>query len=225
MVGVGYGKGVDLPEGSVRWIAVSDAQVRIETAAPWLLDARDAVEYQAGTLPGTTHLAQNSLMFESRSGHVQRTLDDILADASRDIILFANTAGVGGMTAGRDLWVLAFLHELGVPCSRMMRLEGGFNNWQDAGRAVEVPCRPDALEVQESLEPLLVAAGLPHLFPLLDASGETLASCAALAALPRSAMLEYLTRLKIGLNDRQRLAGVLAKAYRDGAFGNATPAG
>jgi hypothetical protein len=229
MVVVGYGKGVDLPEGSMRWISASNAQVRIESAGcscrtpprPWLLDARDAAEYQAGTLPGSTHLAQTSLMLAHRSDSVQCALDEILADESRDCKLFANTAGIGGMTAGRDLWVLAFLNELGVPCSRLMQLQGGFNG--EAGRPVEMPCRPNALAVQGSLESLLAAASMSHLFPILDAAGETLASCAVLASQPRSTVLEHMKRLDMGLADRQRLAGVQARAGRDGAFGNSIP--
>ena len=50
-------------------------------------------------------------------------------------VLFANTAGRHGMTAGRDVWVMAFLREIGVPLERMARLEGGLNGWRAAGDA------------------------------------------------------------------------------------------
>jgi len=225
MGGVSYGKGVDLPEGSVRWISGFDTHTRIAGGGrPWLLDARDSAEHYAGTLPGATSLAQNMLMLQ-RNERVQMVLDAILADESREIILFANTAGVGGLLAGRDLWVMAFLHELGVPFGRMARLDGGFYGWCDASLPVEMPRRPDTLDVQSSLESLLVVTGLPHVQSQLSAAGETLQSCAALSAKPRAEVLEHLKELGLELADRAKLAGVLAKASREGAFGDIASSG
>lgn len=228
MVGVGYGKGADLPEASVRWVSAAEVWAQMEASgsssrAPLLLlDARDTTEFEAGTLPGATSLAQNALMFErEKDPRVRSILESVLADASREVVLFANTAGTGGMVAGRDVWVMAFFHELGVPLDRMARLQGGLNGWRQASLPVELPSRAGALGLHNSLEALLSAAGVPQHFARLDAAGETLPSCAVLVAQGRAAMLNRFSALGLGLADRHKLAGIFSKAVREGAFGEA----
>eukprot|EP00967_Tisochrysis_lutea_P002392 scaffold2986_cov30-Tisochrysis_lutea.AAC.2 len=157
-------------------------------------------------------------MHEQTSDRVRSIVDELRSDPLKQIVLFANTAGVGGMVAGRDLWVMAWLNEVGIPLSRMARLGGGFNGWRDDGHEVTIPQRLDSLDTYVSLDSLLSAVGLSHLIQSLNAAGETWQSCAALAAEPRVAVLNHFKLLGIPIADRQKLAGVLARARREGAF-------
>ena len=117
MVGVSYGKNATLPDEQVRWLTPEEIEQRVEKGERIrFFDARDVMEDNMGSLPGAESLAQSSLMFAKQD--VQPILDDLLANFSTYdvLIFFANTAGPNsGITSGRDVYVMAYLHELGVP--------------------------------------------------------------------------------------------------------------
>ena len=160
MVGVGYGKGVGLPEERVRWLSPADVEAKqLAGGNVRFFDARDDHEWREGSVPGAESLPQTSLMF--MRDRVQPLLDDLLSGASGadELVFFANTAGRGdGMTSGRDVYVMAFLLELGLPLERMARLEGGLNGWSKSGRPTPAPASPGREHV-DTLEALLGFAG------------------------------------------------------------------
>jgi hypothetical protein len=114
MVGVGYGKGAPIDEGKVRWVTPEELDgLRAGGASLRILDARDDTEFQAGTIPGAMSCGQTAIMFTT--GQVKPLLDEVVAGPEGErIVLFANTAGPNtGMTAGREVYVMSYLHELG----------------------------------------------------------------------------------------------------------------
>ncbi len=216
MVGVGYGKGVGLPEDQVRWHTPEEIEAKQQRGERLrFFDARDDNEYAAGTLPGAEHLAQSSLMFKRDA--IQPLLDDLLSGAggADDLIFFANTAGKGnGMTAGRDVYVMAFLLELGLPLERMSRLAGGLHGWQASGRPTPAPSS-GSTEAVDGWDGLLATASLPHLRPSLEATA--LSECVSkLVHESRPALLAHLKEAGLGLADRQALCNAIAKAIREG---------
>jgi len=159
---------------------------------------------------------QTAIMFTT--GQVKPLLDEVVAGPEGErIVLFANTAGPNtGMTAGREVYVMSYLHELGVPMEKMARLSGGFFGWQKSGRPVEMPGAAAARV--DDLESFLADAQLAHLEPTL--ANETLRGLADDAVANRTAFLQRLKELGVSkLTDRQGLANALSKARRNGAFG------
>ena len=220
MVGVSYGKNATLPDEQVRWLTPEEIEQRVEKGERIrFFDARDVMEYNTGSLPGAESLAQSSLMFAKQD--VQPILDDLLANFSTYdvLIFFANTAGPNsGITSGRDVYVMAYLHELGVPLERMARLAGGLSGWASSGR----PTPPSGALGSNSdarlpsLQAMLDLASLNHLQePLAELTLEAAAE-ACLAS--RTAFLATL-KDEYGVSklaERQALCKALQKAVRDG---------
>ena len=125
--------------------------------------------------------------------------------------MFANTGGKTGPAAGRDLYVLNFLAEVGgVGVERMVRLEGGLNGWRNAGFEVGPPPKPPPAA---SLGALLEEAGLTHLSePLATRSLEGLA--ATFADGGRTKLLDELKEIGLGLKDRQGVANAVSRAVK-----------
>ena len=74
MVGVGYGKGAKVDEKAVRWLSPDEVEGR---AGLCLVDARDAQEHAAASIPGALSLAQTDLMFKREAK--QQLIDELLA--------------------------------------------------------------------------------------------------------------------------------------------------
>ena len=219
MVGVGYGKGASVDESQVRWATPEELELRRSSAEKlWLLDARDQAEHELGTIPGAISLAQTDLMFRRHA--LQGTIDEIIS--ANDVILFANTAGPNsGITAGRDVWVMAFLHELGKPMAQMARLRGGFRGWQDAGMPVEFP-GPAQAPLPKTVDELLTCHGLVHLQQEL--AGESLQQLVERCRCSRPDFLQWLKELGIqGVAQRQQVANALAKEVRRGLLDDFSP--
>ena len=115
MVGVGYGKGAEVDESKVRWISPEELEdLRARNIPLRILDARDEEEFKQGSVPGAISMAQTSIMFAMAK--VKVIIDQLVAGPDDEqIVMFANTAGPNsGMTAGREVYVMAYLHELGA---------------------------------------------------------------------------------------------------------------
>jgi rhodanese-related sulfurtransferase len=213
MVGVGYGKGASLPEEDVRWLTPAEIETRQQAGERLrLFDARDEHEYAAGSLPGAESLSQTNLMFNR--ANVQPLVDELLTGGgAHDLVFFANTAGPNtGMTSGREVYVMAYLLEVGLPLKRMARLSGGLRGWADSGRPT--PCGVAVADTRtlDGLDALLEQADLSRLRG--DALARiTLEEC---AALERPALLNTLKELGLPLADRQALCNAIAKAKREG---------
>jgi rhodanese-related sulfurtransferase len=199
MVGVSYGKGASLPEQEVRWLAPEDVEaLQQKGLTVRLFDARDRKEWELGSIPGAELLPQTGLMFTRNE--YQPLIDGLLSsatDSAVEHVFFANTAGEGnGMTAGRDVFVMAFLRELGVPLERMARLKGGYHGWKASGRPCPLPLVADG-PVADGLESFLEQAGLMRLHNSLS-SGLTLSACTGALAESRAALLNLLKELGLG---------------------------
>jgi hypothetical protein len=226
MAGVSYGKGAPVDEAQVRWLTPEDIDERIASGARLrLIDARDKdKEFCQGSLPGAISLGQTDLMFNRES---YSTLIDELVRGSDEIVLFANTGGPNtGMTSGRDVAVLYFLFEMGVPYARMARLTGGLRGWADSGRPTPVPPRGGAgLNISGGLAAFLCSIQLDHLAePLLSGGERDLAGLAALLASDRGAFLQRMKDVGVTkLPERQKLANAIARASREGAVSAMSP--
>jgi hypothetical protein len=115
-----------------------------------------------------------------------------------ELIFFANTAGEGnGMTAGRDVYVMAYLLEVGVPLRRMARLKQGFHGWKASGRPVVQPLNASpSVPLSDGLPGFLELSGMGHLAePLVTLSLE---SCAKALEDGRPALLDLLKERGLG---------------------------
>lgn len=215
MVGVGYGKGASLPEELVRWHTPDEIDEKLRRGEKLrFFDARDQKEFEAGTLPGAEALAQTAVMFMRET--IQPLIDDLLngAGGAHDLVFFANTAGKGnGMTAGRDVYVMAYLQELGLPLERMSRLAGGLDGWSKSGRPTPSPSHGCG-DTLDGWDALLAHAELTRLRPMLEAI--SLESCTAQLQVARTALLNNLKDHGLTLPDRQALCNAIAKAVREG---------
>jgi len=232
MVGVGYGKGIG--EDEERWLTPEEIEAKQQRGERLrFFDARHESEYAAGTLPGAESLAQTAIMFNRDA--IRTLIDDLLSGAggASDLVFFANTGGAGGsMSAGRDVYVIAFLRRLGLPLARMSRLSGGLRGWHASGRPTPKPStrsrwRPGErsfLPVDEWDGLLGTAALSPlreRLRPLLDdrscCVGTTLSACVSIFSKEqRPALLSHLKDAGLALADRQMLCNVIAKAITNG---------
>lgn len=232
MVGVGYGKGIG--EDEERWLTPEEIEAKQQRGERLrFFDARHESEYAAGTLPGAESLAQTAIMFNRDA--IRTLIDDLLSGAggASDLIFFANTGGAGGsMSAGRDVYVIAFLRRLGLPLARMSRLSGGLRGWHASGRPTPKPStrsrwRPGErsfLPVDEWDGLLGTAALSPlreRLRPLLDdrscCVGTTLSACVSIFSKEqRPGLLSHLKDAGLALADRQVLCNVIAKAITNG---------
>lgn len=213
--GATYGAAADFNRFSqceIRWISVHELKRRLGGSDIAAFDVRDAHDFGAGTIPGAQHLPQGEIFLD-----VQRMKSRLLAAASfgnrGDVVLFANTGGVEGPGASRDLYVLNVLtlEEFGaVPVERILRLEGGLNAWKAAGFELAAPPAPKAAE---TLEALLAEAALSHVAELLGQHNlESLQQ--VLGSAGRASLLDLLKELGITLPDRQRLTNAVARAVR-----------
>lgn len=218
MAGISYGKGAALPEGSERWLSPDEIDEGVAAGKRYrFFDARDQKEVdEIGTIPGAEALAQSTLMFMLQQ--VQPLIDALLAGdyQADELVFFANTAGISGMSAGRELYVMAYLHEVGVPIERMARLAGGFHGWRDSGRPVQSSFgAPGGAFV--GLDAFLAQANLGHLAALLGGGERTLRGCAEALEASRPGFLNELKALGVSaLADRQALCNALGKARREG---------
>ena len=220
MVGVSYGKGATLQDDAVRWLTPEEVEERLERHEKIrLFDARDEKEYEDGSLPGAESLAQSSLMFTK--DRLQPLLDDLVSNHSTfdDLVFFANTAGPNaGMTAGREVFIMCYLQELGVPLASMARLSGGLHGWKATGRPTPPSGRAatDAQQAVSGLPAFLESTSLGHLQESLAALTLEAAAAACLAS-----RTDFLAALKdeYGLSklpERQALCKALQKAVREG---------
>ena len=219
--GATYGASADFnkfPLEQIRW-------AKPEQLHEWLhdgkrkvipIDVRDAEHYCVETIPGARNLAQGTLVMFWET--LKKELDETAAAAAdAELVLFANTGGVTGPAAGRDLFVLNFLAEVkGVGIERMLRLEGGLNGWKAAGFEVGPPPAEGPPPAAE-LAAVLAEAGLSHLADGADSplAGRSFEQLAALLDEGRVRLLDALKSCGVAkLSERQKLANTLSKTVK-----------
>ena len=213
--GATYGASADFnkfKESEIRWVTPSELAGWLdESRSVLLLDVREPAHYQAGTIAGARSYPQGSLFMDYKS--MQPQTDEIVAAAATsELVLFANTGGVGGPSASRDLYVLNFLAEIGgLGVDRMVRLEGGLDAWKRAGFEALPPPKPAPTAL--TLDAILEEAGFAHLAEKL--AGHSFESLAAVFESDgRQKLLDLLKGLGLTLPERQKVANAVSKAVK-----------
>ena len=214
--GATYGAAADFnkfEDEQIRWITVHELHDRQAAGEEYMVyDVRDQSDYNVGTIPGAQHLPQGE-MFLNLPAMKPRILEAAAKAARAELVLFANTGGVNGPAASRDLYVLnvLVLEEFGgVPINRILRLKGGLNEWKAAGFACAPPPKPKAAG---SIEALLQEASLSHLTAQLE--GQSLESLQdVLACGGRNTLLNALKDRGLKLPDRQKLTNAIQRTAR-----------
>ena len=195
-------------------------------ASTLLLDARPEDDWSAGTIPGAKSLSVAAVTVEGarNAPAVKALIGEVLsAPDTTALVFFANTGAPAsdGIQRGRDWWVMTAMLELGLPPSRMLRLQGGLNSWKAAGHPVvpkgALPGNHQFTDLRTFLEHL----GLPNLHAPLEATfPEGLSELSATwSARGRVAFLKLLQTAGVSsLKDRQALACGLARALREQAL-------
>ncbi len=99
--------------------AVKERQDRGESFL--LIDCREDREWQAGHLPGATHLGK---------GIIERDIEKLVPDRSKEIVIYCG----GGF---RSALAAASLKEMGYPT--VISMDGGFRSWKEKGFPVVKP--------------------------------------------------------------------------------------
>lgn len=91
-----------------------------------LLDVRDADEYRAGHIPRALNISRGMLEFKF-------TNDPALENRDLNIVCYCKTSGRAALSA-KALKEMGYLH--------VSSIDGGFDAWQEAGKAVVQPDLP-----------------------------------------------------------------------------------
>jgi rhodanese-related sulfurtransferase len=91
-----------------------------------LVDVRDPDEYRAGHIPGAVNISRGMLEFKF-------TNDPALENRDLNIVCYCKTSGRAALGA-RALKEMGYLH--------VTSIAGGFDAWQEAGKAVVQPDLP-----------------------------------------------------------------------------------
>ncbi len=91
-----------------------------------LLDVRDPDEYRAGHIPRALNISRGMLEFKF-------TNDPALENRDLNIVCYCKTSGRAALSA-KALKEMGYLH--------VSSIEGGFDAWQEAGKAVVQPDLP-----------------------------------------------------------------------------------
>ena len=134
-----------------------------------VIDAREASQFDEGTIAGARRLGKSDLLFSSSAAWVQALVQELVA-SNGPIIVFSEY-GMVGQNTGRDIFVIWYLHESGVALSRLGRLIGGIRAWMAANLPLE-KLRPQSTA---DLAGLLQSINLPAtIAQTLTAGGITL---------------------------------------------------
>ena len=117
-------------------------------AAPVLLDVRGLDEWERGHLEGAIHIPR---------GRLESEVEVKAPDKSRDVVVYC----AGGV---RSLLAAESLKDLGY--ERVISMEGGFEDWADAGLPAVHPPVPDEERGPEN--PDLLEAEIGHLEQVLS---------------------------------------------------------
>lgn len=94
--------------------------------ADMLVDVRDPDEYRAGHIPGAVNISRGMLEFKF-------TNDAALDNRDLNIVCYCKTSGRAALSA-KALKEMGYLH--------VTSIAGGFDAWQEAGKAVVEPEMP-----------------------------------------------------------------------------------
>ena len=114
---------------------------------PVLLDVRGLDEWERGHLVGAIHIPR---------GDLERRVENAVPDKSTEIVVIC-AGGVRSLLAGETLLALGY--------KRILSMEGGYGDWEDAHLPAEIPPLAEELDAPE--DPKMLAAQIDHLEKVL----------------------------------------------------------
>ncbi|PXX92446.1 sulfurtransferase [Marinobacter vulgaris] len=116
---------VEQAKQDIREVPLEQADDAINKA-DMLVDVRDPDEYRAGHIPGAVNISRGMLEFKF-------TNDPALENRDLNIVCYCKTSGRAALSA-KALKEMGYLH--------VTSIAGGFDAWQEAGKAVVQPDLP-----------------------------------------------------------------------------------
>lgn len=122
---------------------------------PVLLDVRGLDEWERGHLKGAVHIPR---------GELERQAEATLPDKSREVIVIC-AGGVRSLLAGETLKAMGY--------EKVISMEGGYGDWEDAHLPAEIPPPPEETGAPEN--PDLLKAQIAHMEKVLATKRSKLA--------------------------------------------------
>ncbi len=122
---------------------------------PVLLDVRGLDEWERGHLKGSVHIPRGKLEYRA---------EETMPDKSREVIVIC-AGGVRSLLAGETLKAMGY--------EKVISMDGGYGDWEDAHLPAEIPPSPEETGAPEN--PELLEAQIDHLEKVLGAKKRKLA--------------------------------------------------
>ncbi len=122
---------------------------------PVLLDVRGLDEWERGHLKGSVHIPRGKLEYRA---------EETMPDKSREVIVIC-AGGVRSLLAGETLKAMGY--------EKVISMDGGYGDWEDAHLPAEIPPPPEETGAPEN--PELLEAQIDHLEKVLGAKKRKLA--------------------------------------------------
>jgi rhodanese-related sulfurtransferase len=122
---------------------------------PVLLDVRGLDEWERGHLKGAVHIPR---------GELENRAQSVMADKSREIIVIC-AGGVRSLLAGETLKALGY--------EKVISMDGGYGDWEDAHLPAEIPPPPEETGAPEN--PDILEGQIEHLEKVLAEKKQKLA--------------------------------------------------
>ena len=116
---------------------------------PVLLDVRGLDEWERGHLKGSVHIPRGKLEYRA---------EETMPDKSREVIVIC-AGGVRSLLAGETLKAMGY--------EKVISMDGGYGDWEDAHLPAEIPSPPEETGAPEN--PELLEAQIDHLEKVLGA--------------------------------------------------------
>lgn len=126
---------------------------------PVLLDVRGLDEWERGHLKRAIHIPR---------GELETRVEEAVPDKSREVVVIC-AGGVRSLLAGETLLNLGY--------DKVISMEGGYGDWEDAHLPAEIPPPPEDDDVAE--DPELLSGEIEHLEKLLASKKRKLADAKA----------------------------------------------
>ncbi|MFK8041996.1 rhodanese-like domain-containing protein [Congregibacter sp.] len=107
-------------------VSLDEAEAAV-LAADVLIDVREGNEFRDGHIGGAMSIPRGLLEFILST-------DEALQDRSRDIVVYCKSSGRAALAA-KTMQEMGYLH--------VRSIAGGFDAWQDSGKPVAHPPKPD----------------------------------------------------------------------------------
>ena len=114
---------------------------------PVLLDVRGLDEWERGHLKGSVHIPRGELEYKA---------EEAIPDKSREVIVIC-AGGVRSLLAGETLKTMGY--------EKVISMDGGYGDWEDAHLPAEIPPPPEETGAPET--PELLKEQIDHLEKVL----------------------------------------------------------